>query len=180
MILARGLIGGVPDIGAQEGWLKTVNASSGTVKWIPIVERKDKDGKVIPHVKLSITPGISAAKNNRSGNPCTLCVTGVFFAENSVGRVEDFEFRVVRVTNGANDASGAHTYSGASSQLTHYWIDDVPVGEGGLQEYILQVKSTGGGKVGVFGAKFYETREESEPVSQGAHNFDSTAARTRP
>ena len=183
-VLPRGFIGGIPDIGAQEGWIKKGIGSGGTGGWVPILSRTLKDGSEIPHVKLSLTPGIHAGVNNESGNPCTIAAEGVFHAYCDAGGGGDFEFRVSRLgTDGVlSNSSSVHsvTLAGDGSSLQRFWIADVPTGLGGEQEDRLEVRSTSGGNVGIQSCQFYETSEESQPVSKGLHKYDSIDLHTRP
>ena len=142
-------------------------------------------------VHIYITDGINQYTDNNSGNPCPLEAKVLLYARNysSIGgRPAEFKFGIINDITGDSSTEISISLAVGNDSLAWYTITDIPVGNGGWQNFTLTSSCTLGGSgphtsqydLKVCALNIVESRTYSQPASVGANTFDSATARARP
>jgi hypothetical protein len=177
-IVPRGRIWGFDHGYKEDGWEYEFSSGHGGNTGIEqemFPDRPDADFWVDP------TSGINGSKTNLSGNPCTLVAGICMWSLNSSGALASFRFRLKNVETNAVSSWATMSMSAYDKRTKQLRILDVPLSPiNGRQGFRVEVEGTESGIVRIFALSIYETREQSQPASEGSHLYDSVAGSSRP
>ena len=178
-ILPRGLVDGF-DQGENDstnGYMKEIDGTEVDTWFDAGDDVLELDSHFYPH----ITDGIHSGKTNNSSAACTLKAHLVFYAQNDGVLSGSFRCRLKNLDTGATSSVVTQSLGVGSNDIDWKTITDVPLNpESGLHRYKLQFLGTRAGVMRVFACQLYETRDQSQPASDGDYRYNETGATDRP
>lgn len=155
------------DLGAAQVWSRAI-AIGEMGFYVTLIPRE-------PNLKLFVTDGIDSALTAIHGGPCYLDARMLFDIDLTGGGTS-VDIRLFNRTT--NSYSNVVNLTGGNSWAS---FSSIPIRGGIWNEFDIEVRGNGGGgssvnRVSLFCANIAETRDRSQPQSNGSYIYDDPAA----